>query len=62
MGGQGKVPVLVFPFRMTAVNIDRYTDHKWIGFWWNLKEGYDAFEATPRPPRVGVSAKRYVFK
>jgi len=59
--GQGRVQVHAFPFRMSASNIDRYSDHEWIDFWWNLKQGYDVFEATLRPPRVRVSGKRYVF-
>ncbi len=59
--GQRQVQVHAFPFRMSASNIDRYGDHAWIGFWRNLKQGYDVFEATLRPPRVQVSGKRYVF-
>jgi murein L,D-transpeptidase YafK len=35
--------------------------HKWEGFWKNLREGYQAFEKTKRPPIVGVKNKRYVF-
>ncbi|WP_207787556.1 L,D-transpeptidase family protein [Candidatus Thiosymbion oneisti] len=59
--GQGQVQVHAFPFRMSAANIDRYSNHEWIDFWRNLKEGYDVFEATLRPPGVRVSGKRYVF-
>ncbi len=35
--------------------------HKWDSFWQNLREGYDAFEKSKRPPIVGVKNKRYVF-
>jgi len=45
------------PFRMSVSNIDRYSDHEWIDFRRNLKQGYDAFEATTG---TGVSGKRYV--
>jgi len=59
--GQRQVQVHAFPFRMSASNIDRYRDHEWIDFWCNLKQGYDVFEVTLRPPQVRVSGKRYVF-
>jgi len=59
--GQGRVQVHAFPFRMSASNIDCYSDHEWIDFWRNLKQGYDIFETTLRPPRVRMSGKRYVF-
>ncbi len=60
--GQNHVPVHVFPFRMTQENLAQHGDHEWRDFWSNLKEGYDAFEATRVPPRVGVCDKRYVFQ
>jgi len=59
--GQQQVQVHAFPFRMSASNIDRYSNHEWIDFWRNLKQGYDVFEATLRPPRVRVSGKHYIF-
>jgi len=59
--GQQQVPVHAFPFRMSASNIDRYSNHEWIDFWRNLKQGYDVFEVTSRPPRVRVSGQHYVF-
>lgn len=60
--GQGAVHVHVFPFRMTEENLTAYADSEWIGFWRNLKEGYDAFEATRRPPRVSVCENRYTIQ
>ena len=57
--GQGTVHVHVFPFRMTEENLAAHAESEWSGFWRNLKEGYDAFEATRRPPRVSVCENRY---
>jgi murein L,D-transpeptidase YafK len=59
--GQPHIPVHVFPFRMTETNLAKYQDAQWHGFWRNLKEGYDLFERTQRPPRVSVCGTRYGF-
>ena len=59
--GQKRVPVHIFPFRMTAENMRRHANDRWIAFWRNLKEGHDLFEKTSMPPRVRVRAGRYVF-
>lgn len=60
-GGQEHVPVHVFPFRMTDENMKAHPSQSWSGFWSNLKEGYDAFEKTKRPPRIGVCDGHYTF-
>ncbi len=64
--GRNTVPVHVFPFRMNAQNMQRYTGSQWEPFWKNLKEGYDAFETGHIPPIVKVStghgAPKYVFQ
>lgn len=60
--GQAAVPVHAFPFRMTAARMDEAADNPWIGFWRNLKTGYDAFEATSRPPAVSVVDGAYAFQ
>jgi murein L,D-transpeptidase YafK len=60
--GQGHIPVHVFPFRMTDANLDRHRSAEWYQFWQNLKEGYDVFERTHRPPRVSVCDNRYVIQ
>jgi murein L,D-transpeptidase YafK len=57
--GQDRVHVHVFPFRMTEANLVGYQNNPWIGFWRNLKQGYDAFEQTRVPPRVGICGKNY---
>lgn len=60
--GQGAIHVHVFPFRMTEENLAAQSDSEWIGFWRNLKNGYDAFEATRRPPRISVCESKYVIQ
>ncbi len=47
--GQQKIPVYVFPFRMTDQNMEKYIDKyggekSLLKFWKNLKLGYDQFE------------------
>lgn len=59
--GQAYVHIHAFPFRMTAENLAHFDKHKWHGFWRNLKEGYDLFERSRRPPRISVCNGRYAF-
>ncbi len=59
--GQKRVPVHVFPFRMTLANMDAKAVGPWRPYWENLKEGHDLFEASRVPPQVGVCGKRYAF-
>ncbi|MCG8559238.1 MAG: murein L,D-transpeptidase [Hyphomicrobiales bacterium] len=59
-GGQEKFDVHAYPFRMTDANMRRHRWSRWRGFWKNLKQGYDHFEATRIPPRVEVCEKRYL--
>jgi murein L,D-transpeptidase YafK len=61
-GGQERVQVHVFPFRMTDANMASYGKSEWLPFWQNLKEGYDAFEQTRVPPQIGVCDKRYLIQ
>jgi murein L,D-transpeptidase YafK len=58
-GGQRHVPVHVYPFRMTEENLAEHRESEWTGFWLNLKEAYDSFERTHRPPRISVCQGRY---
>ena len=60
--GHGQVGVHVFPFRMTDANLASHEKSPWIDFWRNLREGYDAFEQTKLPPRVGICDRRYVVE
>lgn len=58
--GQTKFHVQALPFRMTAENMQRHRDSPWYPFWVKLKEGYDSFEATGKPPIVKVCSKQYL--
>jgi murein L,D-transpeptidase YafK len=58
--GQDQIPVHIFPFRMTEANLQLYANSKWYGFWSNLKQGYDAFEATRMPPVVAMCRGSYL--
>jgi murein L,D-transpeptidase YafK len=58
--GQTRFHVHAYPFRMTAENMERHRDNPSYPFWLKLKEGYDSFEATGKPPVVKVCAKQYM--
>jgi len=59
--GQDRIPIHVFPFRMTEANFAARTSAhaEWRAFWLNLKVGYDLFEHTRVPPKVGICNKQY---
>ena len=58
--GQDAIPVHIFPFRMTGANLQLHSNNKWFEFWSNLKQGYDAFEATRMPPVVAMCRGSYL--
>lgn len=58
--GQDRIPVHVFPFRMTEANLAAHAGSEWLPFWRSLKPAYDAFERTRVPPRISVCGRRYV--
>jgi murein L,D-transpeptidase YafK len=61
--GQGFFRVHVFPFRMSAGNMERHKRSPHIEFWQNLKEGYDFFaEKGNIPPNVVVRNGKYAFE
>jgi murein L,D-transpeptidase YafK len=60
-GGQQKVQLQAFPFRMTAQNLARHAGDPNMPFWQMLKAGSDAFLTVEQPPRVAVCDRRYVF-
>ncbi len=62
--GQRFFRVHCFPFRMKAERLAKLNakEKEWAAFWQNLKEGYDLFEKTKRPPDVTVRDKRYHFR
>lgn len=59
--GQEFFRVHIFPFRMSAVRMEKAKDHRWIGFWNELRPGYDWFEKHRVPPEVTVTEKAYQF-
>lgn len=61
-GGQSFIRVHVFPFEMTAENVDARRGNTNHGFWLNLKTGWEWFERKKMPPNVTVTDKAYVFK
>jgi hypothetical protein len=60
-GGQSRFKAHLFPFRMTAENMDKHKDSNHIEFWNDLRTGYDKFEVKRGPPRIKVRKKRYSF-
>lgn len=59
-GRQDNFQIHIFPFRMTDANMVAHAESPWLDFWRDLKVGYDAFEVTRQPPRVGICGQRYV--
>ncbi len=65
--GQEKIPVHIFPARLNEtgfreLNNSFASDTGLIGFWRNLKEGFDYFEKFKRPPAVNVKKSgKYFF-
>lgn len=57
--GQTRIPIHIFPFRMTNESMQRMQGHRWYGFWNDLKPGYDQFESNLLPPRVTLCDGRY---
>lgn len=60
-GGNTNFQLQIYPFRMTPANIAKHASNANLPFWNNIKEGYDSFEVSRRPPTWDVCDKRYVF-
>jgi murein L,D-transpeptidase YafK len=61
--GQPFFRVHIFPFRMNQRNMQHHCKSPWIGFWRNLKDGYDWFdEHHHTPPNVVLGKGRYCFE
>ncbi len=60
--GQRRVQVQVFPFRMDETNMSRHAENPNIGFWRQLRAGYDAFVRDRVPPNVSVCDGRYIIR
>lgn len=61
LAGQDAVAVHAFPFVLTEDALKRSAGDRWSGFWANLKQGHDLFEASHVPPRVGICNGDYRF-
>jgi murein L,D-transpeptidase YafK len=64
-GGQGSVPVHVFPFQMTAERLEQAEAEgsEWGRFWREeLLPVYERFQRTGRPPVVRANEGRYVVE
>ncbi len=65
--GQQKIPVHIFPFRMTKEKMTSYRqkyNHNLplVNFWENLKTGYDLFEGTGKLSVISTDSKgKYKF-
>jgi murein L,D-transpeptidase YafK len=58
--GQKRIPVHIFPFRMTETNLREHSrGSEWAEFWSDLKPIYDAFERTKKVPQVKIVSGRY---
>ena len=66
--GQERIPVYIFPFRMTKEKFEEYAakngdNTALIDFWTNIKSGYDKFEKEKRELKVSVSSTGdYIFQ
>lgn len=67
-GGQGVIPVSIFPGRMDDKNMAalklKYADNAaLLAFWNNLKKGYDYFEEKKKLPEVSVDKEgKYMYR
>lgn len=60
-GGNRGFEVQAFPFRMTPENMAKHVDSPHYAYWQNLKQGYDFFEVSKRPPSWDACNGKYVF-
>ncbi|MDN3581298.1 L,D-transpeptidase family protein [Mucilaginibacter flavus] len=60
-GGQQKVNLDIYPFRMDAAHMAFYSHQPYMAFWKTLKPGYDRFEKTHIPADYHIKGKEYVF-
>ena len=60
-GGNQSFQLQIFPFKMTAAKLAQKASSPHIGFWKDIKEGYDLFELTKAPPAWDVCERQYIF-
>ncbi len=59
--GQEKFSIHIYPFKMTAANMAKFSSSPWFGFWKNLQEGYMAFEQTRQVPVITARDGKYII-
>lgn len=59
--GQPQVPIHIYPFAMTAANLEAHSDSRHAAFWQELKPFWDYTELHKYPPQVRVKGKHYTF-
>jgi murein L,D-transpeptidase YafK len=64
MGGQGSIPVHVFPHHLSEEWLSQAGREapEWLPFWNQLRPIYEAFEQTRRPPRVSVDPRTGAYR
>lgn len=58
-GGQQRIDIHIFPFKMTEKNLLRYQHSDNYQFWQQLKPAYDYFEQNKMPPFIYISNGQY---
>jgi len=59
--GQERFNVHIFPFPLTAKNLNKFSVSPWIKFWKTLEPAYTAFESHHQVPAVAVVGGEYVI-
>ena len=62
--GQSKIPIYIFPFRFTKENKEKFYPkyQKLVGFWDNIKIGYEKFEKNKQKLSFQIDVKgNYIF-
>lgn len=60
MKGQERFSVHIFPFQMTAKNMNKFAASPWMKFWKTLEPGFNFFEQSRQVPEVAVTNGEYV--
>lgn len=62
--GKRKMPIHIFPFRMSEENMQEATQlyPQYMAQWRELKKGYDYFETHRNPPKIKVKNGEYLIQ
>jgi len=61
-GGQKMMHLDIFPFRMDEGHMKKYANSSVIGFWKNLRPGYELFERNHTPADAEGRGREYKFR